>query len=378
MRYCKKCVQPDTRYGIEFDENGVCGGCLYTESMATIDWSHRSLELQSIADNAKRQARREGSPYDCVIGVSGGKDSTFIACYAKEKLGLNTLLVNSCPDVLTETGHHNLENLRQQGFDLIQFKVNPHIAKKLALRSFEEYGHICKAYESTITCSSVIIADKFNIPLIINGENGAQIWGQTKHQKPSDDWFQVIYSNTNQGCQASDWVSADIGLSELYMYQIPDVEALKARGIRAIFLQYYVKEYSAVYNADFAVARGMRGRYSDTPEEMGRYRIFSSIDDDLMMVNEMLKYHKLGFGRASDDACLDIREGRLDRQTAIELVKKYDGLCAHKYIENFCKYVGITETYFWSVFDRWVNKDLFAKDVKGMWIPKFDVGKSSE
>lgn len=367
MKYCKKCLQSDTRHGIEFNDDGICGGCLYTESMSNIDWDKRKSEFQEIADNAKKQAKLNNSFYDCVIGVSGGKDSTFIALYAKEKLGLNVLLVNSCPEDLTKAGRHNLDNLRNQGFDLIQFRPNPLIAKKVALRSFKEYGHICKAYEYTVTASSVIIADKFNIPLILNGENGALVWGQTKYQKGNDDWFQVVNTNTNQGCQAKDWVSDDISLNELFMYQIPDIEKLKAKGIKAVFTQYYVKEYTAVRNADFAVARGMKGRYKDTLEDMGRYRIFSSIDDDIMIVNEMLKYYKLGFGRASDDACLDIREGRIDREYAMELVRKYDGLCAQKYIDKCCNYLGISLEEFWNITDGWVNKKLFSKDQNGHW-----------
>ena len=363
MKCCKKCIQPDTRHGIEFDKDGVCGGCRYTESWETIDWRRRKEELVQIAENAKRMAREWNAPYDCVIGVSGGKDSTFIACYAKEQLGLNVLLVNSWPELLTDYGRYNLNNLRNQGFDLIQFKANPVIAKKLALRSFVEYGHICKAYEYTVTCSSIIIADKFNIPLIINGGNGAQVWGTTKCQNASDDWFQVVTASaTNCGCNAKDWVDEETDISKLFMYQCPDLDRIKKRGIKAIFLQYYLKEYTAVGNAEFAVSRGMKGRYLDAPEEIGRYRPFSSIDDDLMVVNEMLKFYKLGFGRASDDACLDIREGRIDRECGIQLTTRLDGLCAEKYIDKFCRYVGIDRNFLDEVLDRWVNKQLFEKN----------------
>jgi len=375
MKICKKCIQIDTRHGIEFDAEGVCGGCRYTESMKSIDWVRRRKDLQRIADDAKARAKEWKSPYDCVIGVSGGKDSTFIACYAKEQLGLNVLLVNSCPELLTKNGAHNLDNLRKQGFDLIQFKANPVIAKKLALRSFREYGHICKAYEYTVTCSSIIIADKFNIPLIINGENGAQVWGTTKYQKASDDWYQVVgASATNCGCHASDWTDKETSLKELFMYQCPDLQAMKKRGIKAIFLQYYVPEYTAVGNADYAVARGMRGRYDDTPEEMGRYRVFSSIDDNLMIVNEMLKFYKLGFGRASDDSCLDIREGRMDRKTAIALTERLDGLCAPKFIDEFCDYVGIDLEEFYKIRDKWVNRKLFKRNASGEWVRKYKIG----
>ena len=132
MKYCKKCVMPDTRPGIFFDEEQVCYACRYEESKADIDWLAREKELQSIADEAKAEAKRRTLSYDCVIGVSGGKDSTFQAVYAKEKLGLHPLLINCVPDELTEIGRKNIDNLGRLGFDIISIRPNPQIARKLA------------------------------------------------------------------------------------------------------------------------------------------------------------------------------------------------------------------------------------------------------
>lgn len=170
MRYCKKCLQPDTRPGILFNEDGVCYACLYEESKKQIDWDQRFSELQKIADEAKEKARKTGNPYDCVIGVSGGKDSTFQAVYCKEKLGLNPLLVNIAPDEITEIGRQNLDNLSKLGFDMISIRVNPKVAKILARKSFFEKGNIVTVSEYCLWASAYIIADKFDIPLIIQGE----------------------------------------------------------------------------------------------------------------------------------------------------------------------------------------------------------------
>ncbi|MBP3825105.1 MAG: N-acetyl sugar amidotransferase, partial [Butyrivibrio sp.] len=104
MRYCKRCLQPDTRPGIVFDDEQICFACRYEESKATIDWAAREAELKGFAEEAKAEAKKRGNIYDCIIGVSGGKDSTFQAVYAKEKLGLNPLLINCMPDEITEIG----------------------------------------------------------------------------------------------------------------------------------------------------------------------------------------------------------------------------------------------------------------------------------
>ena len=140
MKYCKKCLQPDTRPGIMFNEEGICYACLYEEEKKNIDWKQRELRLMSIANRARDEKKRRGNLHDCVIGVSGGKDSTYQAVYAKEKLGLNRLLVNCFPDGITDVGRHNLDNLGHisNGFDMLSIRNNPIVSRKLAKKSFFE------------------------------------------------------------------------------------------------------------------------------------------------------------------------------------------------------------------------------------------------
>ncbi len=374
MKYCKRCLQPDTRPGIIFDDRQICYACLYEEEKKKIDWKKREEELQIIVGEAKMQAKKNGILYDCVIGVSGGKDSTFQAVYAKEKLGLHPLLVNCVPDEITEIGNHNINNLSKLGFDIIRINPDPNIAKHLARRSFYEYGNIVKASEYCLWASSYIIADKFNIPLIIQGENAALTLGAAASQNTSGDAFSVVDLNTLNGCNASDWVDSTVEEKELFFYQFPDINVLKEKGIRAIFLQYYTKEWSQVGNADFSIARGLWGRCTEDLHDIGRYRRFTALDSDLQIVNQMIKYLKFGFGFATDEACYDIREGRLSREDAIWLIKEYDGRCGEQYIQMACDYLDISKEEFWHVLDGYVNTNLFEKDEKGWWRPKFEVG----
>ncbi len=199
MKYCKKCLQPDTRPGIAFNEEQVCYACLYEESKEEIDWEAREKKLQEIAEDAKREARERGLAYDCVIGVSGGKDSTFQAIYAKEKLGLHPLLINCAPDQLTDIGRANMDNLSNQGFDVITIRPNPQIARQLAKKTFLERGNVVAASEYCLWASAYIMAEKFNIPLIIQGENAALTLGTAKLQVTSDDAFSVVQLDTLRG-----------------------------------------------------------------------------------------------------------------------------------------------------------------------------------
>jgi N-acetyl sugar amidotransferase len=378
MRYCKRCLQPDTRPGIIFDDEQICFACRYEESKATIDWAAREAELRGFAEEAKEEAKKRGNIYDCIIGVSGGKDSTFQAVYAKERLGLNPLLINCMPDEITEIGRKNIENLNNLGFDIISIRPNPIVAKKLARKSFFERGNIIAASEYCLWASSYIMAVKFNIPLIIQGENAALTLGAAKNQEASGNAFSVMQLETIRGASVDSFVDLSNNITEkdLFLYKIPTVEEMQAKGIKAIFLQYYTREWSQVTNADFAIARGLTGRTDDL-HDLGRYRRYTALDCDLQIPNQMIKYLKFGFGYATDEICYDIREGRFSREDGKWYVNEYDGLCGDKYIQKACDYLSITKEEFWEVVDKYVNRDLFEK-VDGKWKPKFTVGEDYE
>lgn len=380
MKYCKKCLQPDTRPGILFDEEQVCYACRYEESKKDIDWQAREQELKEIATWAKKEKKLRNTAYDCVIGVSGGKDSTFQSVYAKENLGLHPLLVNCAPDEITETGRTNIENLNRLGFDIISIHTNPSIAKQLARKSFLEKGNIVAASEYCLWASAYIIADKFNIPLIIQGENAALTLGTAGIQETTGNAYSVVQLDTLKGANTQDLIKGEdnIDLDDVYFYGMPDIASMKEKGIKAVFLQYYAKEWSQVYNADFSVARGLMGRTSEDLHDIGRYRRYTALDTDIVIVNQMIKYLKFGFGFATDEACYDIREGRLTREQAIWNVTEYDGKCGEKYIREACRYLSLTEEEFWQTVDRFVNRKLFEKDSNGRWIPRFKVGEDFE
>lgn len=375
MLYCKKCLQPNTRPGIYFDKNQVCGACLWEEKKKQIDWNERFNQLKEIAEDAKKKAKANETIYDCVIGVSGGKDSTFQAVYAKEKLGLRPLLVNCVPDEITDIGRHNIDNLNKLGFDIVSIRPDPNIAKRLARKTFFERGNIIAASEYCLWASAYIIADKFNIPLIIQGENAALTLGTSNLQEMTDSAYGVVHLDTLHGFDMQELIKGEesISLDDVFFYSMPNISRMQQKGIRAIFLQYYAKEWSQVYNADFAIARGLAGRTDDL-HDIGRYRRFTALDCDLQIANQMIKYLKFGFGFATDEACYDIREGRLSREDAVWLVNEYDGKCGKKYIQAACDYLSIGENEFWQIIDQYVNTNLFKKNENGKWMPKFEVG----
>jgi len=372
VKFCKKCVQPDTRPGIYFTADGVCGACLYEEEKEKIDWNARVQELKDIAEWAKKTTK---TAYDCAIGVSGGKDSTFQALYARDQLGLRPLLVNSEPEGITDIGRKNIENLKNLGFDVIGIRPNPVVMKKLIKRDFYKYLNPVKITEFSLWASTYIIAHAFRIPLIIQGENPGLTLGVRKTGVGVDgDALKADELNT----LSSGWEEyLDEGVTErdLFVFHYDRKELVK-EGVKGVWLQYYMKEWSQSGNLEFSIAHGLtiRPEYFN-PYDFGTYAGYYQMDGDLMHMNQMLKYFKFGFGQCTDHACYDIRAGLLTREEAIELVKRYDGKCGVQYIQKFCDYIGITMKEFWRVVDTFVNKDLFLKDsITGRWKPKFEVG----
>ncbi|MDY6134893.1 MAG: hypothetical protein SPI11_04330, partial [Campylobacter lanienae] len=182
-----------------------------------IDWKQRENELKDIAQNAKSKAK---GAYDCVVGVSGGKDSTFQAFYARDVLGLRVLLVNHEPMEITPIGRANFENLKNHGFETISINPNRHIAKKLMKKAFWEYLNPTKPIEYTLYASAYIIADMFNIPMILQGENAALTLGANKGlQDSSGNALNIVQSNTLKDDPLSIYMDEEIELKDLFLYK---------------------------------------------------------------------------------------------------------------------------------------------------------------
>ena len=360
MKICKKCIQPDTRPGILFNNESICGACLWEEERKLIDWDKRRDELRKIAQNAKNKSN---GPYDCVIGVSGGKDSTKQAITARDELELRCLLVNYEPENITELGRQNIENLKLQGFDVITIRPNPNVMKKLIKYDFLKHLNPVKATEFPLYSSTYIIAEKFKIPLIIQGENPGLTVGASLTGVGTDSDALKAYQLQTLSNGWKEYLNVD-GITEddLYLFHY-DVNKLRQLDIQGIWIQYFLKEWSYRGNAEFSKKFGFKEREKIKPDEIGTYVGFAQIDSDLVHVNQMLKYIKFGFGQCMDHVCYDIRDELMDRFTAIELVLKYDGKCADMYVNEFCKYIEISRNEFWETVEKF-RGDIWYNDGK--------------
>lgn len=363
MKYCKRCLQPDTRPGITFNEDGICGACLWEEEKKKIDWKAREQELQDIADNAKVKAK---GAYDCVVGASGGKDSTFQAFYARDVLGLRPLLVNCIPSDITPIGIKNIENLKNHGFDVIGIDPNRKLLQKLMQKDFWDYCNPVKCTEYVLYASAYIIADKFDIPLIIQGENAALTLGTSGQQDKGGSCFNITQTNTLKEDPLKEYLVDDVIAKDLFLYKVP-IKELIEKDFQGVWLNYYTDKWTQPHNARFAIDRGLTIYPVDiNPYSIGTYRRYSQLDGYCTPINQVFKYIKFGFGQCTDHVGYDLREGLITKDEGKYLIKELDGRCGQLYIDKMCSYLEIDEETMFKHAEKF-RGDMFEKDKNGNW-----------
>ena len=360
MRWCKNCFEPSSRPGQVIDSTGLCAPCQFKNiGTSPEEWSRRRKELEKIVVWAREN--RSPSGYDCVIGVSGGKDSTRLALFAREN-GLRPLLV-SCtypPQQLTELGATNLSNLVNLGFDLITVNIAPEVFKRAIRASFFAFANWCRPSEIALYASLPRVALTQKIPLACAGENPFLAFGNGCGSMDGDA-SDITSLHTLGGADLAPYMKYGNKPKHMLLYKFPMQDKRNKAGLRMIYLGYYIEDYSVSNNAAYAEAMGFiprRGQDAD-PNRTGSYHDHTNVDEDFVFVNQFLKYVKLGFGNVTQQVSCDIRDNRLTRKEALDLILKYDGHCHHDYIKRFIDFIEITEKQFWEVVEASRNTDIW-------------------
>ena len=375
MKYCKKCLQPDTRPNIVFaDEEDICPACNYFDKLDQVDWKERTEILLDIAKNFPKSNRHD---FDCIIGVSGGKDSVRQALFVRDKLGLNPLLacLSYPPQQVTQRGVNNLSNLINLGFDCVVSNPAPETWRKLMRYGFDRFANWCKSTELALFSSVPQLAIEYDIPLVLWGENpGLQLGDIKTLGKTGYDGNNLRNMNTLGG-GGLEWIeNIHEDLGDLIPYRYPDKDKFDKARIQIVYLGWFLGDWSLVNNASYSCLDGLEIR-EDTVENTGDLYGVTSLDEDWVTVNQMIKYYKYGFGRVTDYVNERIRSGDMSREEGIQLVEKYDDSCSNDYIKNFCDYIDITVEQFWKHVRKNVNPDLFTVTSDGKIKKKFKVGK---
>ncbi|MGE5418051.1 MAG: N-acetyl sugar amidotransferase [Acidobacteriota bacterium] len=371
MKYCKNCVMPDTRPGIRFDEEGICQACRAEEQKDRTDWNARFQELKDLCDKYRGS---KGDGYDCVIAVSGGKDSHTQTYVMKELLGMNPLLISVEDNFpMTEAGISNLKNISEAfGCDLITIKPNIKVQKHLIRKTFEKYGKPTWYIDRLIYTFPIHMALKFQIPLVIYGENINYEYGGDQRVETYSAKDQ-IRNGVASDIPWEELLDDVVTMKDLSLCVYPSDEESEKVGLEPIYLSYFWR-WNSYQNHLLAKKLGFRTLHHEWHREH-HAEDFDQIDSRAYLVHSWMKYPKFGHASATDYASKFIRYGLMSREEGIKLVKEHDHKLDQLTIRDFCQFLGYTVREFWEIVDKHYNTELFEKNFYGQWSLKNPVWK---
>jgi N-acetyl sugar amidotransferase len=367
IRYCTNCLMPSTRPRVTFDERGWCNACAWTEEKkARIDWSVRKAQL---ADFCQRYRSTTGN-FDCIVPVSGGKDSSYVAYQMKHELGMNPLCVNIIPPLEFDVGRQNLERFVKSGYDCIRIEPNPLITKSISRASLIDYGQPLMSWIINVQVAVFKVAIRFGVPLVMFGEDGETEYGGSSKLKNSpvyeiEDSIKLYLS----GVDPSRFLK-QFSERELYWWLYPNESDFRAAGLSIAHWSYF--ENWDPYE-HYLVAKEKCGLQEREAASVGTYNNFAQTDTCLYDLHTYLMYLKFGFGRCTQDVGIDIRRGAMSRAQGIHLVRNFDGHYPEEFFDAYLDFFDMTHDELEGVFDKWANKDLFEKR-DGRWLPTFQIG----
>jgi N-acetyl sugar amidotransferase len=362
VRFCKRCLTPDTRPRVVFSEEGICNACLNAErKRKEIDWEARRKEFMTIVDPYRSKDGR----WDCVVPWSGGKDSSAIAYRLKFELGLNPLLVTFSPLIQNEVGIHNREAMVQKGFDSIFFRPNQDVHRKLARRFFIERGNQKVAWDAGINAIPVMVAVKFKIPLVFYAEHGESEYGGkvlNEESMKTRDFTEVIEHQI--GDDPRNWVDDEISINDLNPYIYPDISEIQKVPVKAFYFAYFFK-WSMLENYQY-IKDKIDFRTHPKGRTYGTFTDFDSLDDKTDNLYYYMQFIKFGFGRTVRDSSRLIQNNQMTRAEALELAKKYDSEYPEEHLDEMLEYLKLSRKEFTEIVDKHRNPEIWAKE-NGEW-----------
>lgn len=362
IKYCTNCLFPSTKPDLVFNKDGVCNACTNYFNRPKINWKDREKEFQSLVKTIKNDSR-----WDCIIPVSGGKDSTYQALKVKE-YGLKPLLVNSRTCDLSKIGRENLDNLRGLGFDMIEVLPNPKVRSKLNLIGLREVGDISWPEHIGMFTIPFTIALQFNIPTIFYGENAQHEYGGPEHFVNNNfqdrRWLEEIGGML--GLRLDDVLSlGEIDIKDLEIYRFPKHQLLAKKKIKAFYLGYFFR-WNGLTNYIVSQANGLKTL--GKPVE-GSLVDYENLDNHQNGIHEYFKILKHGYGRITDQASILIRRNIISRNQGLDFVRKNEVKFPWSYLDKPLSEIltplNLNIEDFIKICDSFTNRKIFKTDQEG-------------
>ena len=377
MKLCNRCFYSESHpLNIVFNEEGVCSGCVVHEEKDIIDWSKKEKKLISILNNYKNKS---GNNYDCIVPVSGARDSFFIVHTIKKKYGLNPLLVTYNKQYNNDLGIRNLATLRTKlDCDLMNLTVNPNSVKKITKATLRRKGSIYWHCIAGQTVFPVQIAVKFKIPLIVWGAHqGLDQVGMFSHHDEVEMTRKYRKEHDLMCLEAEDLINEfdNITYNDIKQFIYPQDLEIDRVGVRGIYLNNYIRWDSRqqhehmIKTYDYETMKGSR-----TFDYYNYADCFNFTE-----IHDYIKFIKHGYGIVTDNVCREIRLKKMTRNEGYELIKKYLSEKPRN-LDLFLKWLDINESGLNYILDQFRNKLFWNKDKNWNWVYNdiFNENTSSE
>ncbi len=366
LRWCSNCLSMSTRPRISFDARGWCNACMWTEKKRTLDWDARQIELVNLLD----KYRRNDGQFDCMVPVSGGKDGSYVAYNLKHKYGMNPLCVTITPALALPLGDQNLRAFVESGYNHISINPDHEAMRVLNKTGFIEMGFPYYGWLVSIVTAPVKVAMAHNINLIFYGEDGEVEYGGST-ETAANPIYDINYQKRIylEGGYDKVLTASKLEKGALHFFEYPKDDQVNKSKIQLTHWSYF-ENWDPYRN--YLVAKEHCGLKEAEDSNAGTFTNFSQNDQALYALHTYLMYLKFGFGRANQDACIEVRRGAMDREQAVNLVRLYDGHYPEEFMQQYLAYYQMTQAEFDAVLDRYANQDLFEK-IGGRWNPKFVV-----
>jgi len=373
MKYCKLCLYPSNHpLYLTFDAEGICSGCRVHEEKDMLNWKERGDKLKTILEGYRNSS---GNNYDCIIPVSGARDSYFIVHTVKNVYGMNPLLVTYNKHYNTAIGVRNLANLRIRfDCDIMTLTVNPETVKKVTRATMRKMGSIYWHSIAGQTVYPVRMAVKFKIPLIIWGAHqGVDQVGMFSHLDEVEMTRKYRKEHDLMGVEAEDLIDEFDGITEndIVPFLYPDDKELERVGVRGIYLNNYIRWDSRLQHEEMIRLYGY-----ETAPQTRTFDVYNDVDCwNYSDVHDYIKWVKHGYGKVLDHACREIRLKHMTREQGVMLVEKYS-IIQPKNLNLFLNWIGMTENGFNYILDQHRNPKIWKRNDAWEWVMTENIMKS--
>jgi N-acetyl sugar amidotransferase len=369
MKVCTRCWYPSHHpLHLTFDQQGVCSGCRVHEEKDELDWPERGARLGKLLDSYRC---RSGKNYDCIVPVSGARDSYFIVHTLKHIYGLNPLLVTYNKHYNTDRGVRNLAHLRIAfNCDILTLTLAEETVKKMTRASLRRRGSLYWHCLAGQTVFPVQIACRLKIPLIVWGAHqGVDQVGMFSHLDEVEMTRKYRKEHDLMGLEAEDLIDEFDGIEERDIHQLvyPDSKLLEQVGVRGIYLNNYLRWDTKAQHESMLELYGY-----ETADQNRTFDTYNDVDCfNYSDVHDYTKWVKHGYTKVTDHANREIRLKRLNRQQARELILEHRERPL-RYLWQFCQWLGISENAFHFLLDEHRNPGLWERNQRWEWELKAD------